>query len=121
MTTTHASASVPVPRSSATTFVRIFKSEGVEVVAPQGLDLLVDAGEVVAVVGASGSGKSTLLNVPSGLDVPSAGPARVAGADLRRCRRVIGSATGVRRWASSSRRCTISCPISARARTSSSR
>ncbi|MEI2778003.1 MAG: ABC transporter ATP-binding protein [Tetrasphaera sp.] len=62
--------------------VRIFKSEGVEVVALQGLDLLVDQGEVVAIVGASGSGKSTLLNILSGLDVPSAGVARLAGQDL---------------------------------------
>src|SRR4051794_31295319 len=62
--------------------VRIFSSEGVEVVAPQGLDLEVGRGELVAIVGASGSGKSTLLTILSGLDVPSAGVARVAGRDL---------------------------------------
>ncbi|MGV9599330.1 ABC transporter ATP-binding protein [Streptosporangium sandarakinum] len=62
--------------------VRIYKTEGVEVVALQGLDLVIDAGELVAIVGASGSGKSTLLNVLSGLDVPTAGVARVAGVDL---------------------------------------
>ncbi|MEU7828083.1 ABC transporter ATP-binding protein [Nonomuraea sp. NPDC049129] len=62
--------------------VRIYKTEGVEVVALQGLDLLIQEGELVAVVGASGSGKSTLLNVLSGLDVPTAGVARVAGTDL---------------------------------------
>jgi putative ABC transport system ATP-binding protein len=62
--------------------VRIFSSEGVEVVALQGLDLQVDRGELVAVVGASGSGKSTLLTILSGLDLPSAGVARVAGRDL---------------------------------------
>jgi ABC-type lipoprotein export system ATPase subunit len=62
--------------------VRIYKTEGVEVVALQGLDLLVQKGELLAVVGASGSGKSTLLNVLSGLDVPTAGLAKVAGMDL---------------------------------------
>ena len=64
--------------------VRIFKADGVEVVALQGLDLVVDRGELLAVVGASGSGKSTLLNILSGFDVPTAGTATVAGFDLLR-------------------------------------
>jgi ABC-type lipoprotein export system ATPase subunit len=62
--------------------VRIFSSTGVEVQALQGLDLTVEKGELTAVVGASGSGKSTLLTILSGLDVPSAGRASVAGHDL---------------------------------------
>jgi putative ABC transport system ATP-binding protein len=62
--------------------VRIYSSEGVEVQALQGLNLRVDAGEMVAIVGASGSGKSTLLGILSGLDKPSAGAASVGGRDL---------------------------------------
>jgi ABC-type lipoprotein export system ATPase subunit len=62
--------------------VRIYKTDGIEVQALQGLDLLVRAGELVAIVGASGSGKSTLLNILSGLDTPTAGVARVGGYDL---------------------------------------
>jgi ABC-type lipoprotein export system ATPase subunit len=62
--------------------VRIFSAEGVEVQALQGLTLTVEKGELLAIVGASGSGKSTLLSILSGLDVPTAGRARVAGHDL---------------------------------------
>ncbi len=64
--------------------VRIYQVDEIEVQALQGLDLLVEKGEMIAIVGASGSGKSTLLNVLSGLDVPTAGAAAVAGRDLLR-------------------------------------
>ncbi len=62
--------------------VKIYKVADLEVVALQGLDLLVERGEFIALVGASGSGKSTLLNILGGLDVPSAGRATVAGHHL---------------------------------------
>jgi ABC-type lipoprotein export system ATPase subunit len=62
--------------------VRIFATDGIEVQALQGLDLLVAEGELTAIVGASGSGKSTLMNILAALDVPTAGSVRVAGHDL---------------------------------------
>ena len=62
--------------------VRIFTTDGIEVQALQGLDLLVREGELMALVGASGSGKSTLMNILAGLDTPTAGAARVAGHNL---------------------------------------
>ena len=61
---------------------KIYKGEGLEVVALRGLDFRVRYGEFMAVVGASGSGKSTLLNILAGLDRPSAGRAFVDGRDL---------------------------------------
>jgi putative ABC transport system ATP-binding protein len=57
--------------------VKIFKSDNVEVVALQGLNLSVGAGEMMAIIGNSGSGKSTFLNILGGLDRPSAGQVRV--------------------------------------------
>ena len=62
--------------------VKIYKTKDLEVVALQGLDLIVEAGELMAIIGNSGSGKSTLLNMLGGLDRPSAGKLLVDGHDL---------------------------------------
>ena len=61
---------------------KIYKRADLEVVALRGLDLSVEAGELIAIIGASGSGKSTLLNILAGLDRPSAGKVLVGSRDL---------------------------------------
>ena len=73
----------PVPEFGAAaliaceSLVRIYQTGPIEIQALQGLDLVVESGEMVAVVGASGSGKSTLLSILAGIDAPTAGRARV--------------------------------------------
>jgi ABC-type lipoprotein export system ATPase subunit/bifunctional DNA-binding transcriptional regulator/antitoxin component of YhaV-PrlF toxin-antitoxin module len=62
--------------------VKIYKIAELEVFALQGLDLVVNQGELLGIVGASGSGKSTLMNILGGLDRPSAGRIWVDGLDL---------------------------------------
>ncbi|MBQ6675747.1 MAG: ATP-binding cassette domain-containing protein [Ruminococcus sp.] len=62
--------------------VKIYKTDEIEVVALQGLDLDVKKGELMAIVGNSGSGKSTLLNMLGGLDRPSAGSLYIDGKNL---------------------------------------
>lgn len=62
--------------------VKIYKTSDIEVVALQGLDLNVEYGELLAIIGNSGSGKSTLLNMLGGLDRASAGRLYVNGKDL---------------------------------------
>lgn len=62
--------------------VKIYKTSEIEVLALQGLDLTIEKGELMAIIGNSGSGKSTLLNMLGGLDRPSAGKLIVDGKDL---------------------------------------
>lgn len=62
--------------------IKIYKTKDIEVVALQGLDLEVNRGELMAIIGSSGSGKSTFLNMIGGLDRPSAGQLFVDGKNL---------------------------------------
>src|SRR5690606_20437525 len=62
--------------------VHIYRVEGADVVALAGVDLSINSGETVALVGPSGSGKSTLIALLAGLMRPSAGRIGVGGYDL---------------------------------------
>ncbi len=64
--------------------VKIYKTSEIEVVALQGLDLTINRGELMAIIGNSGSGKSTLLNMLGCLDVPSAGNLYVDGKNIQK-------------------------------------
>ena len=61
---------------------KIYGSGDTEVRALDGVDLTVEEGEFVAVVGTSGSGKSTLLHMLGGLDRPTGGTVTVDGKDI---------------------------------------
>lgn len=64
--------------------VKMYLSDGIKVMALQGLDLEIKRGELLAIIGKSGSGKSTLLNMIGGLETPTAGQLLFDGQDLSR-------------------------------------
>lgn len=80
--------SVPEPQAGAIVdcvgVVHVFRVAGTDVAALRGVDLHVDSGEHVALLGPSGSGKSTLLSVVAGLRRPSAGAVLIDGDDIAR-------------------------------------
>jgi len=61
---------------------RVFRMGEVEVPALVDVDLTIEAGELVVVLGPSGSGKSTLLNLLGGMDRPTGGAVRHRNSDL---------------------------------------
>lgn len=83
------------PLISCRGVIKIYASAAGRVTALRGVDLTVDSGALVALVGPSGSGKSSLLRIIAGLDDASAGSVSVAGVDFarvpRRQRRVVRS------------------------------
>ena len=75
-------AAAPVFRAQGLT--KTYHMGDVQVRALRGVDLALECGELVVVLGPSGSGKSTLLNILGGLDVPSSGQVFYGGEDLSR-------------------------------------
>jgi putative ABC transport system ATP-binding protein len=74
-------------RAPVIELVRVIKTYGTGdalVRALDGIDLVVERGEYVTVMGASGSGKSTLMNIVGCLDAPTRGVYRLDGIDVRR-------------------------------------
>lgn len=62
--------------------VKTFKSAAGEFTALKGIDLTINQGEFVSIVGKSGSGKSTLLNMITGIDHPTSGQMIIDGTDI---------------------------------------
>jgi putative ABC transport system ATP-binding protein len=72
------------PALEAHDVFKLYGTGHVETVALRGLDLRVERGEIVALLGPSGSGKSTFLHLAAGMDRPSAGEVRAFGRSLGR-------------------------------------
>jgi len=78
---------VAVPANAAVEargLTRVYGEGTTAVEALRGVDIVVRAGELVAVMGPSGSGKSTLMHILAGLDKPTSGTVMIAGTEITR-------------------------------------
>lgn len=64
--------------------IKVYREGDIETVALRGVDLTVETGQFVAIMGRSGSGKSTLLNMIAGSDRPTAGRVVIEGVEIGR-------------------------------------
>jgi len=80
VTTDGTGAGLPVVEARGIT--KVYRMDGVEIRALDGIDLAVTRGDSLAVMGPSGSGKSTLLGLLGGLDRPTSGSLEFGGRDV---------------------------------------
>jgi len=72
---------------SAESVIKQYRQYDTIITAVDRVDLKVEEGEFVAIIGASGSGKSTLLHICAGLDTPNAGSVKIHGTDITKLSR----------------------------------
>lgn len=77
---------------------KVYGSGNNQVVALDRIDLTVNKGEFVAIIGASGSGKSTLLHILGSVDQPTEGKVIVEGTDISTMNRTQAAISGAGRW-----------------------
>ena len=71
-----------MPILEASNVIRLYKQYDVTITAVDRVNLSVEDGEFVAIMGSSGSGKSTLLHVCAGLDRANSGTVKIRGNDI---------------------------------------